>query len=171
MSNLKSLRDMLRLNVDSLFSDNDSESISAMIEDMKNQAQRLEIVLSGAKQKENIADKELSDAKKLLSQIENRLDSAMKSNNSELTQHIIQSKRDKEQIVSEKQLILTSLNAQASELKEQLDALNEKLSDVSATYDRRRQEYVRKDSAEIKPAPEVAMDRMMKQIRDSQNNK
>ena len=163
MANLKSLRKILKLNVDGFMEgkEDKEESLVSIIDDMNAQVNRIEVSLNNTKTQQAKAEKELKLAKEKIKKLNNDANSALEQDNKTLANAIEKVKNAEKINLLHKEELYNNLSIQSIQLKEQLEVLNEKLLEVSAIKSKNIKE-------QEKPFTDAIIDRLMKEIRDSQ---
>lgn len=132
MAYLNNLNDMLKLNIRSEINemDNKEEYLDEIINIMKNQAHRLELMVEKAESAEKDAKIDFEEKVAEVNLLEAKAREALIQNDEELAKEILKTKVAKEEILKEKEIIYTTRNAQTSQMKEQLITLKEKLNEA-----------------------------------------
>lgn len=132
MAYLNNLSDMLKLNIRREINemDNKEEYLDEIINIMKNQAHRLELMVEKAESAEKDAKIDFEEKVAEVNLLEAKAREALIQNDEELAKEILKTKVAKEEILKEKEIIYTTRNAQTSQMKEQLITLKEKLNEA-----------------------------------------
>ena len=130
MSIFKNIREMLTFNVNSFFQQNKDEAIADLIIEMEEQIKRLELMIAQANSKESEALSNFLNSQTYSKTLEEKAKVALLADNEILAKETLSKKYFEDFNLKEKELIYTTLNAQASNLKEQLETLNFKLEEI-----------------------------------------
>ena len=132
MAYLKNLKEMLKLNIRNAIKDKDNkeEIIDEIINDLHSQTKRLEFMVEKAEKEQQHAEDSYSTNKNETDGLVNKARSALRENDEQLAKEALTQKLEKDMSLKEKEIIYVTLNAQASQLKEQLETLNYKLSEA-----------------------------------------
>lgn len=132
MAYLNNLSDMLTLNIRNEISekDNKEEFLDEIINDMKNQAYRLELMVEKAEYAEKIAKADYEEKKNEINTLEAKARLALIENNKELAKELLKTKVIEEEILKEKEIIYTTRNAHFSQMREQFITLKDKINEA-----------------------------------------
>ena len=132
MAYLQNLKEMLKLNIKYAIKDKDNkeEIIDEIIKDLLVQAKRLEFMVQKAEKDEQQAQNIYNINKEEVQKFVELARSALIENDEQLAKEALTKKIEKDMSLKEKEIIYVTLNAQASQLKEQLETLNYKLSEA-----------------------------------------
>ncbi len=132
MAYLKNLKEMLKLNIRNAIKDkeNKEEIIDEIINDLHSQTKRLEFMVEKAEKDQQHAETSYSINKEEADNLVHKARSALRENDNQLAKEALTQKLEKDMSLKEKEIIYVTLNAQASQLKEQLETLNYKLSEA-----------------------------------------
>ncbi len=132
MAYLKNLKEMLKLNIRNAIKDKDNkeEVIDEIINDLQAQTKRLEFMVEKAQKEQQHAETSYSTNKEEADNLVHKARSALRENDEQLAKEALTQKFEKDMSLKEKEIIYVTLNAQASQLKEQLETLNYKLSEA-----------------------------------------
>ena len=132
MAYLQNLKEMLKLNIKYAIKDKDNkeEIIDEIIKDLLVQAKRLEFMVQKAEKDEQQAQNIYNMNKEEVQKFVELARSALIEKDEKLAKEALTKKFEKDMSLKEKEIIYVTLNAQASQLKEQLETLNYKLSEA-----------------------------------------
>jgi len=137
MAGLKRLYELLEININEFVekADNKEESINRLIIDMENQAERLRYKLVQEKSEEETALRLFEISKRNSKSFEEKARLALNLENQELARKSLEQKYLEDLNLKEKEIIYTTLDAQACQLKEQLETLTFKLEEARVKKD------------------------------------
>lgn len=132
MAGIKKLYEFMKININEFLakSENKEETLQQLIIDMQNQADRLEYVLSQDKEGQKSAYNLLEKARIESKILEEKARLALHLNNQKLAKQALEQKYLEDINLKEKEIIYNTLNAQASQLGEQLETLKCKLEEA-----------------------------------------